>query len=134
MPLTKKELLALAIDAMFDTDAFPVLLDALEEREERIDDYFRRVEWTSRGYFYKAWEFRNDAVAAVLLFDEWPTRESVADAWPMVQRCVLEDDVSCQPCDGTGSYGFRICRGCSGGGKVRGQPRLGTGPLAMAWW
>lgn len=79
-PMTIEQLCALALAAIDDADARVVLADGMLEIEtpERQRIMTRMVPMWMGWDLSPSWA---SAIAAVLLFGDWPTR------WPLAQRC-----------------------------------------------
>jgi hypothetical protein len=95
--MNRDELCRLALAAIDDADARPVLSDALEETgwwdervEGAVEPKFNRRVWTTATLSWVMVErgdrpnlYLASAVAAVLLFGDWPT------SWPLASACCI---------------------------------------------
>lgn len=84
--MTDETLLGLALQAMTDDDAIAVLQDAAfeltPEQNRRLSD--RVLEHFSWWEINTGPRVNAFAIAAVLLFESWPT------SWPLAERCKLD--------------------------------------------
>lgn len=79
--MTPEALCALALAAHDDLDARPVLADAVEQSgwwDDRLDQWMERA---PAGAPVWGGAYRANAIAAVLLFGDWP------EEWPLAAEC-----------------------------------------------